>query len=111
MGTLGVDQSTIAFLHDALHEVTISGTSAGVFAGFPIATAGKTGTAQVSGKQNTSLFVGFTPIQNPRYVVAVVVEEGGYGAETAAPIARAIFEALNGLPVGPVSSLAYAGGN
>lgn len=91
-----------------------AGTAYGAFALYPQqppAVGGKTGTAQVGGKQNTSLFVGFSPIQNPRYVVAVVVEEGGYGAETAAPIARAIFEALNGLPVGPVSSLAYAGGN
>ncbi len=91
-----------------------TGTAFGAFVPYPQtppSIGGKTGTAQVSGKQNTSLFVGFTPIQNPRYVVAVVVEEGGYGAETAAPIARAIFEALNGLPVGPVASLAYEGGN
>ncbi|CAB4872806.1 unannotated protein [freshwater metagenome] len=91
-----------------------TGTAFGAFAPYPQtppAVGGKTGTAQVAGRQNTSLFVGFTPIQNPRYVVSVVVEEGGYGAETAAPIARAIFEALNGLPVGPVASLAYVGGN
>jgi penicillin-binding protein 2 len=72
---------------------------------------GKTGTAQVAGKQNTSLFVGYTPLVNPRFVVAVVAEEAGYGAETAAPIARAIFEALNGLPVAPVTAIAPAGGN
>jgi hypothetical protein len=44
-------------------------------------------------------------------VVAVVAEEAGYGAETAAPIARAVFEALNGFPVAPVTALPPAGGN
>lgn len=90
------------------------GTAAGSFAAYPQrppAVGGKTGTAQVAGKQNTSLFIGFTPIVNPRYVVAVVAEEAGYGAETAAPIARAVFEALNGFPVAPVSALPPAGGN
>mgnify|MGYP003339713842 CR=1 FL=1 len=54
------------------------------------------------------VFIGFTPIEQPRYVVAVVAEEAGYGAQTAAPIARAVLEALNGLPVGPVSAVAPA---
>ena len=44
-------------------------------------------------------------------MVAVVAEEAGYGAETAAPIARAVFEALNGLPVAPVSAIPPSGGN
>lgn len=90
------------------------GTATGSFAPYPQqppAVGGKTGTAQVAGKQNTSLFIGFTPIEQPRYVVAVVAEEAGYGAQTAAPIARAVLEALNGLPVGPVSAVAPAGGN
>ncbi|MFM7616100.1 MAG: penicillin-binding protein 2 [Actinomycetes bacterium] len=90
------------------------GTALGAFGAYPQqppAVGGKTGTAQVAGKQNTSLFVGFTPIQNPRYVVAVVAEEAGYGAETAAPIARAVFAALNGLPVAPVTAVPPAGGN
>ncbi len=63
------------------------GTAAGAFAGFPAGmVAGKTGTAQVEGKQNTSWFVGMTPAAEPRYIVLAVVEEGGYGAQTAAPI-------------------------
>ncbi len=93
---------------------TDEGTAKGAFASYPQqppAVGGKTGTAQVAGKQNTSLFVGFTPIQNPRYVVAVVAEEAGYGSQTSAPIARAVFEALNGLPVAPVVAIPPAGGN
>ena len=51
LGDLGVDQETLIFLRDALREVTLSGTAAGAFSGFPVATAGKTGTAQVFGRE------------------------------------------------------------
>lgn len=79
------------------------GTASQAFAGFPAGlAAGKTGTSQVQGKQNTSWFVGMTPAVNPKYVVLAVVEEGGYGAQTAAPIVRTIMEQLNGLPPTPV---------
>jgi penicillin-binding protein 2 len=88
------------------------GTAASAFAGFPKGlAAGKTGTAQVQGKQNTSWFVGLTPAAAPKYVVLAVVEEGGYGAQTAAPIVRAVMEQLNGLPVGPVVNVAPPTGN
>jgi penicillin-binding protein 2 len=79
------------------------GTAARVFAGFPAGlVAGKTGTAQVAGRQSTSLFVALTPAAEPRWVVAAVVEEAGYGAATAAPIVRRVIEALHGLPPTPV---------
>lgn len=81
------------------------GTAAGAFAGFPLATlsvAGKTGTAQVSGRQDTALFVAFAPVENPQYVVAVVMEEAGFGGSAAAPVARRILEGLAGAPPGPV---------
>ncbi len=88
------------------------GTAVAAFAGFPKGlAAGKTGTAQVQGKQNTSWFVGMTPAVQPRYVVLVMVEEGGYGAQTAAPISRAIMEQLNALPVGPVRNISPPTGN
>ena len=104
MGTLGVDQSTISFLHDALHEVTISGTSAGVFAGFPIATAGKTGTAQVFGKNangtaksDTSWYASFAPATQSKYAVVMMVSQGGFGASTSAVGVRKIYETLFGV--------------
>lgn len=88
------------------------GTAAAAFAGFPKGlAAGKTGTAQVAGKQNTSWFVGMTPAANPDYVVLAVVEEGGYGAQTAAPIVRAVMEQLNALPVQPVGNVSPGTGN
>jgi penicillin-binding protein 2 len=83
------------------------GTAYAAFQGFPFAQvpiAGKTGTAQVAGKGDTSLFVGMfggTPAQR-KYVVAVVVEQAGFGAQTAAPIARRIIEKMTNLPTPPV---------
>src|SRR5947209_5003955 len=86
------------------------GTAVGAFSGFPFATfpiAGKTGTAQAGNKQDTSLFVAFGPTQDPQYAVGVVMEEAGFGASAAAPVARRILESLAGKPTHPVS---YAGG-
>lgn len=78
------------------------GTAAAAFSGFPfdqVNAVGKTGTAQRQGQQNTSLFVGWTEGAAGRYVVAVVIEEAGYGAAVAAPVARRVMEAVNGLPL------------
>ncbi|MBV8304921.1 MAG: penicillin-binding protein 2 [Acidimicrobiia bacterium] len=86
------------------------GTAAGAFAGFPFSTfpiAGKTGTAQAGDKQDTSLFVAFGPTTDPQFAVGVVMEEAGFGASAAAPVARRILESLAGKPTQPVS---YAGG-
>lgn len=81
------------------------GTGAGAFAGFPLDTfpvAGKTGTAQVVGKQDTAVFVAFAPADAPQYVVAVVMEESGFGGAVAAPVARRILDGLAGRPPAPV---------
>jgi penicillin-binding protein 2 len=70
------------------------GTSTPVFEGFPIPIAGKTGTAEHVGKADQSWYVALAPYPNPRYVVAVTDEAGGFGADTAAPMARRILAAL-----------------
>jgi len=73
------------------------GTGFGAFAGFPLAqfpVAGKTGTAEVDGKQDTSLFTAYAPANAPRYVISVVLEESGLGASAAAPVARRVLEAI-----------------
>lgn len=93
----------VAGLRGAVYDPL--GTAAGAFAGFPLDTlsvAGKTGTAQVSGRQDTALFVAFAPVENPQYVVAVVMEEAGFGGSAAAPVARRILAGLAGAPPGPV---------
>lgn len=85
-------------LRGALREVVTKGTAAPAFRGadldgWPV--AGKTGTAEVFGEEDTSWFVSWAPAgATPRYVVAVVVDEGGTGGGTAAGIAREVHEHL-----------------
>jgi len=74
-----------------------SGTAHAAFANFPLSQfpiAGKTGTAQVTGKDPTSVFASFAPATNPQYVVAAFLEQAGYGADAAAPVARRIYDGL-----------------
>src|SRR5215211_4977319 len=74
------------------------GTSAKVFAGFPVPVAGKTGTAEKgAGRPDQSWYVALAPFPSPKYVVAVTDEAGGFGAETAAPMARTILAKLFGV--------------
>jgi len=72
------------------------GTAFYAFAGFPneFPVAGKTGTAQVTGKQDSAVFAAFAPFDNPQYAIAVVMEESGFGGIAAAPVARRIFEGI-----------------
>ena len=73
------------------------GTAYNAFAGFPldvVPIAGKTGTAQAPPKQDTALFVGMAPAYDVRYVTAVVMEQSGFGASAAAPVARRVFGQL-----------------
>lgn len=103
-GKVDADKSTFAWLKDALHEVTISGTGAGVFAGFPIHVSGKTGTGEVFGlnsngskKDSTSWFASFGPTENPQYAVVVMVSQGGTGAAAAGLGARQIYNTIYGV--------------
>lgn len=97
-GRLPVAASVLAYIRDALAEVTRPGGSAGsAFAGFPqrsFPVAGKTGTGEVYGKQATAWFIGYGPTTKPRYVVAVVIGQGGSGSTVAAPAVRGIFDAI-----------------
>jgi penicillin-binding protein 2 len=70
------------------------GTSTPVFQSFPIPIAGKTGTAEHLGRADQSWYVALAPYPNPKYVVAVTDEAGGFGADTAAPMARRILAEL-----------------
>jgi penicillin-binding protein 2 len=80
------------------------GTAYGAFAGFPLGTfpvAGKTGTATVQEQQPNSWFVGWGPLPTPQYLIAVVVQGGGYGSEAAAPVVRKGFDYLVAHPEAP----------
>ena len=104
LGTLTAAPSTIKFLQKSLREVVISGTGAGVFAGFPIEVSGKTGTGQVFGrnpngtlKDDTSWFASYAPTKNPRYAVVMMVGQGGFGASTSGVGVRQIYSTLFGV--------------
>lgn len=89
------------------------GTAAAAFSGFPLASfpiAGKTGTAQVLGKQDTAIFSGFGPISDPAWVVTIVLEEAGFGGSVAAPAARRIFDTIIGRGVDTAVPDVVAGG-
>jgi penicillin-binding protein 2 len=88
------------------------GTAYLAFQGFPLnkwGIAGKTGTAQAPPRQDTSIFVGWGPTADPQYVVAVVMEQSGFGASAAAPVARRVFGVLSGLE--PEGHAAYIPAN
>ena len=104
---LGYKPAHVAVIRDGLVSVVTSGTARGVFAGAAYQAAGKTGTAQaVTQAQNTkynaraleehqrdhSLFMAYAPANDPRIAVAVIVENAGWGAGAAAPIARRVFD-------------------
>ncbi len=81
------------------------GTAVGAFTGFPLSTfplAGKTGTATTNEQQPNSWFVGWGPLPSPDYLIAVVVQGGGYGASAAAPVVRLGFNYLLAHPETPV---------
>jgi penicillin-binding protein 2 len=97
----------IAVIKNALVGVNIEGTSAAAFRGAPYTSGGKTGTAQVvtiaqGAKYNASqmderhrdhaLYMAYAPADNPKIAIAMIVENAGFGAQNAAPIARRAFD-------------------
>ena len=97
----------IEFIKRALAAVNTEGTGARAFAKAEYTSAGKTGTAQVVAlKQNEkynernvaerhrdhALFIAFAPLESPKIALAVVVENAGFGARAAAPIARQVLD-------------------
>jgi penicillin-binding protein 2 len=85
-------QTIMSGLHDA--AMTPGGTSYPVFGGFPIDIAGKTGTAERPPRGDQSWYVALAPYPDPQYVVAVTIEEGGFGVDTAAPAVRQVLTEL-----------------
>jgi len=104
--TVTLKPEHLAFIKKALAGVNLEGTSAAAFAKAPYTSGGKTGTAQVyslkgekyhAGKVDERLrdhawFMAFAPLEAPRIAVAVLVENGGFGAQAAAPIARQVID-------------------
>jgi penicillin-binding protein 2 len=96
IGELGISDATMAAIEEGLERVVMDprGTGYSAFTGFPLdqlPVAGKTGTAEIRPKVPYAWFVAYAPANDPEIVVAVNVEQGGGGSQTAAPIARNIF--------------------
>jgi penicillin-binding protein 2 len=79
-------------LYSAAHSA--GGTSTSIFGTFPIPVSGKTGTAEAPPGSDHSWYASWAPSNNPKYVVVVLIEHGGFGAQAAAPAAKEIYSAL-----------------
>ncbi len=103
---LGLKPEHIEVIRNAMVGVNKEGTGARAFAGAEYVSAGKTGTAQVYSLKGTdykaggvkkelrdhALFIAFAPADKPKIALAVLVENGGFGAQAAAPIARQVLD-------------------
>jgi penicillin-binding protein 2 len=107
MGERIAKPENIAIVRKAMNGVPIEGTSASVFRGAPYTSGGKTGTAQVVGiaqdkkykaseveerHRDHALYIAYAPAEDPKIAIAMVVENAGFGAQNAAPIARRAFD-------------------
>jgi penicillin-binding protein 2 len=107
--SLGFKPEDLEVIRKAMVGVNLEGTSAGSFVAAEYTSAGKTGTAQVfTIKQNEkyvagkvderlrdhALFIAFAPAEDPKVALAMVVENAGFGAQSAAPMARRVFDYL-----------------
>ena len=106
---LTVSPANIDTVRRGLEGVATVGTARGAFAGYQfdsVSIASKTGTAEIKTvppKQPFAWFAAYAPARSPQYVVAVMLEEGGHGGETAAPIARRIIEGIFGLSLSQIT--------
>ena len=104
---MGYKPEHVEAVRSAVHAVTVEGTSRHVFAGAPYTSGGKTGTAQAvtigqkdkydaaklaEHQRDHSLYIAYAPAENPQIALAVIVENAGFGAAAAAPIARRVFD-------------------
>ncbi|MEG6584548.1 penicillin-binding protein 2 [Dendrosporobacter sp. 1207_IL3150] len=93
-GKIQLSDKTLSLIRESLREVAVEGGTAGeLFSNFPIDIAGKTGTAENPHGSDHGWFVCYGPYADPSIAIAVIVEQGGFGASSAVPIAKKIMEA------------------
>ena len=105
--SLGYKPENIEAVREATQAVTVEGTARGIFASAPYTSAGKTGTAQAvtigqkerynaaklaERQRDHSLYIAYAPADQPEIALAVIVENAGFGATAATPIARRVFD-------------------
>ena len=125
--SLGVKPEYLAVIKNALVGVNREGTSAAAFKNAKYVSGGKTGTAQVYSLKGEKYsehrvderlrdhawFVAYAPADKPRIALAVLVENGGFGAQAAAPVARKVLDyyLLGDSAVGPAPVVSQPGGD
>ncbi|HLF43197.1 MAG TPA: penicillin-binding transpeptidase domain-containing protein [Acidimicrobiia bacterium] len=106
VGTVDIDPATRASLLTDLNRVVTGGTAARAFLDFGPGLdniGGKTGTGQTSkNRDNHAWFVGVAPIDDPKYIVVILIDEGGSGGRVAAPVGRHIMQYLMGNEPTPI---------
>jgi len=91
-----IDPAWQRVIMEGLHDAAMApgGTSYPIFGGYPVEIAGKTGTAERPPHGDQSWYVALAPYPDPKYVVAVTIEQGGFGADSAAPATQRILSEL-----------------
>jgi penicillin-binding protein 2 len=106
IGTVDISETTRRDLLTDLNKVVTTGTARAAFEDFGPGlelVGGKTGTGQTTAtRDNHAWFIGLAPIDDPQFVVAVIIEEGGSGGAIAAPVARHILQYLMGNEPTPI---------
>jgi penicillin-binding protein 2 len=83
---------TLNVIRQGLIDVVLKGTGRGMNDGSIPLSGGKTGTVEIPGHPDNSMYVGFAPADKPEVAIAVIVEGGGFGAVSAAPVAHEVFK-------------------
>lgn len=97
LAKLNIKPDIMTLVQESLRDVAIDGTASAIFKDFSVPIAGKTGTAENSHGNDHGWFVAYGPYENPNVVVAVIVEQGGFGSGSAVPIGKKILEAAFGI--------------
>lgn len=104
IGKPDVEEKYLKTMREALYGVINESGMYQEFAQYGIDAAGKTGTAEVAGKQDYAVFVCYAPYEKPKYVVAVLIEQGGGGSTAACPVGAEVMNALLRADEGELSS-------
>jgi penicillin-binding protein 2 len=92
VGNIPVSETNLKLIQEALKAVTKEGGTAASLNSLPVSVAGKTGTAENPHGRDHGWFIAYAPADDPQLVVVCLVEQGSYGAVSAAPIVKSVLE-------------------